>query len=172
MNLDAVLSPGIDLLLFEGEVMISSSEKAAVKNHFKIEEKEGVAQVEGQTWQRKATAQRDRRLGVKAYVLKDDGALENFISHQFLKKLLERGADIQIKEEGWMTVRIARQQEKPFGKEKRKRARIQIQLGTYFYAGWFTVFDIDTYDIVLGKQWMRETNLHYTIDHVANTMNI
>lgn len=133
-----------------------------------------MTQEEGTTWRRRAVAQRHRQWSMNAYILKDDGASENFVSRKYLKKLEEKGARVETKNKGWMTVRTARSQTDPPLKERRQRAKLEVNIGLsgYTYTEWFTVFDIDTYDVVLGKRWVRDINLQHTIDHVQNTMNI
>lgn len=148
LNLDLVHRPRIDLLRFEGKILLSPSNHAAQRHHLQEVE---VVQENGVGWRRRAAGQRNRKWEEKAYILKDDGASENFVSRDYIERLKRKGADVPVRDEGWMTVRTARVQA-DLKKEKRQRAKLHVQVGSYTYVAWFTVFDIDTYDVVLGKR--------------------
>jgi hypothetical protein len=120
---------------------------------------------------RRAVKQRGRMISMSAYVLKDDGASEDFVSKKFVEKLKRKGP-VDIREEGLMRVRTASANSKP-RQEVRRRIKLSITIGSYTCSQrWFTIYDMDGYDIALGKRWMRDINLRHTIDHVQNTMKI
>lgn len=77
-----------------------------------------------------------------------------------------------IQEGGWMRVKTARTSQEDGGpRECRQRAKLTVRIGTsYVHTGWFTIFDLDTYDIILGKDWFTHLNLRHEIDHVNNRM--
>ena len=37
-----------------------------------------------------------------------------------------------------------------------KEARLTIDIGGYIYTGWFVVYKLAKYDLILGKNWMEE----------------
>jgi hypothetical protein len=47
---------------------------------------------------------------------------------------------------------------------------LHLKLENYEYVGWFTVFDLDTYNIILGKRWFQDMNLKHTIDNEQNIL--
>lgn len=146
----------VDLMRIEGKLLVSSSPQKAALN--RPTEKEGIQET-GAAWRRRAVGQRNRTWAVDPYILKDDGASESFVSRDYLDKLKQKGADIETRDEGFMIVRTARHKNEPPPKERRQRAKLRIQLGgSYTYNAWFTVFDVDTYDIILGKRWVRDIN--------------
>jgi hypothetical protein len=55
----------------------------------------------------------------------------------------------------------------------RSDGKLSITIGSYTCSQRrFTIYDMDGYEIALGKRWMRDINLCHTIDHVKNKMKI
>ena len=78
---------------------------------------------------------------------------------------------MEVRKEGWMTIRLGKRAEGPLPRMKRERVDLTIRLGKdYAYSATFTVYDIDTYDVVLGKPWLADLNLRHEIDHKKNRM--
>ena len=70
-----------------------------------------------------------------------------------------------------MTIRLGKRAEGPLPRMRRERVDLTIRLGKdYTYSATFTVYDIDTYDVVLGKPWLADLNLRHEIDHKKNRM--
>jgi len=70
-----------------------------------------------------------------------------------------------------MTIRLGKWADGPLPRMRRERVDLTIRLGKdYTYSATFTVYDIDTYDIVLGKPWLADLNLRHEIDHKKNRM--
>ena len=44
-----------------------------------------------------------------------------------------------------------------------KEARITIDIGGYAYTGWFVVYKLAKYDLILGKNWMEEVPHHVNL---------
>jgi hypothetical protein len=54
---------------------------------------------------------------------------------------------------------------------RRDRVRVEFGIGsTYKSELWFTVNDLEDYDLILGKPWFCQHNLQHTIDYVKNMM--
>ena len=83
-----------------------------------------------------------------AYVLADNGASEVYMSTDMANKLKAQGA--VTRDAGWMEVKTARQQEHQ-GVERRELIHATVSIQDYKYTGWFTIFNLDHYDIILGK---------------------
>jgi len=57
-----------------------------------------------------------------------------------------------VRQEGWMTIRLGKRAEGPLPRMRRERVDLTIRLRKdYTYNTTFTVYNIDTYDVVLGK---------------------
>jgi hypothetical protein len=58
------------------------------------------------------------------------------------------------------------------GIERGQQVRLKLRLGDdgYVYTGWFTVYNILAFDIVLGQRWVRDINGIYSINHRMNEM--
>lgn len=164
-----------DLLRFDGKIEFTSlnkrsydSQRAAVNvNKAQRRSKDGhVSEVitgRGPVVKRSGVVKRE----LSVYVLKDDGASDNFVSEQVAEKLIERGAT-KKEDHGWMRVQTANDQNpKPTRKYK---LRIRVKIGGYSYESHFTIFNLADYDLVLGKKWMQDINLRHTIDHKLNKM--
>jgi hypothetical protein len=102
-------------------------------------------------------------------IVKDDGASENYVSRRFVEALREGGADIAIENAGWMVVETANAHNTD-EVEQRQRAKLRLHIGSYQYETSFTIYDVKSFDIVLGKRWMRDINGRHHIDHDANEM--
>jgi hypothetical protein len=92
-----------------------------------------------------------RRETTTANALADMGGSDNFIARSFLERLREVGIIIAMRTEGLMAVCTA-------GKcslsETIRRDRVRVVFGigsTYKSELWFTVYDLEYYDLVLGK---------------------
>jgi len=86
-----------------------------------------------------------------ARVVKDDGASENYVGRKFIDQLTRQGAALQAKKAGWMIVETANIKAED-GIEKRQRVKWKLRLGaSYVYDAEFTIYDIKSFDIVLGK---------------------
>lgn len=103
-----------------------------------------------------------------AYILKDDGASDNFVSTKFVKSLKEANHRLDIVKKGRMRVRTADNHE-PETKDK-FTVKLHVQIGTYEYVGEFTIYNFGEYDVILGKPWVRDINLRHQINHVDNVM--
>jgi hypothetical protein len=54
---------------------------------------------------------------------------------------------------------------------RRDIVRVEFGIGsTYKSELCFTVYDLEDYDLILGKPWFRQHNLQHTIDYVKNMM--
>jgi len=68
-----------------------------------------------------------------------------------------------------MTIRLGKRAEGPLLRMRRERVDLTVCLGKdHTYNMMFTVYDIDTYDIVFGKPWLADSNLCHEIDHTKN----
>lgn len=105
------------------------------------------------------------------YILKDDGASENFVSRRLVLLAKKRGTLLEERTEGQMIVLTAAKEEPV--KEERRRIRLEISIGNcYSYNAWFTVYDMPTYDIVFGKRWSKDHYGRHAIDHATNILRI
>lgn len=119
----------------------------------------------------KTAREKMRRKDVKhlAYGLKDNGASENFVSSKLVKVLQQRGVPLSIVRAGVMQVRTAGLTENKPPTLQRHLVKLTIWLSkTYWYTSMFTIFNLDTYDFVLGKPFVRHINLRHSCDHVKN----
>jgi hypothetical protein len=111
-----------------------------------------------------------RRETTTANALADMGGSDNFIARSFLGRLREAGVTVEMRTEGLMEVCTAGKRSLS---ETMRRDRVRVALGigsTYKSELWFTVYDLEDYDLILGKPWFRQHNLQHTIDYVKNTM--
>jgi hypothetical protein len=54
---------------------------------------------------------------------------------------------------------------------RRDRVRVAFGIGSMYKSElWFTVYDLEDYDLILGKPWFSQHNLQHTIDYVNNMM--
>jgi hypothetical protein len=116
---------------------------------------------------------RDARLGKwhskAAKAVKDDGALENYVSRSYVENLQKAGANLEIEDDGWMVVETANANVEDVV-ERHQRVTLSLHIGSYVYKARFTIYDVKGFDIVLGKRWMRDINGRYHIDHDSNEM--
>ena len=104
----------------------------------------------------------------EVYVLKDDGASEDFVSTKFVERMQKKGAVVEERTVGRMRVRTA-DNKNPASME-RSMIHLKLKIGTYYYHSWFTIYDLADYDIILGKNWMTHINLRHQINHKTNIM--
>jgi hypothetical protein len=102
---------------------------------------------------------------------KDDGALRNYVKRETVEKLNKKCAVLEERDGGWIIVETANDNAED-GIERRQQVRLKLKLGDdgYAYTGWFTVYDIKGFDIILGKGWVGDINGTYHIDHQTNEM--
>jgi hypothetical protein len=100
-----------------------------------------------------------------AYTLMDGGA-----SHKFVRPALvaaieaASGTKLEKRQRGTMELTSA-------GKVEvlpREQVQLTLKMGRMRYTGWFTVYNLVKYDVILGKDWMEEVK--HTIDHDTNTL--
>jgi hypothetical protein len=101
--------------------------------------------------------------------VKDDDASKNYVSRNYVERLRERGAALEIVNAGWMVVETANAKTQD-SVERRQRVRLRLHIGSYVYEAAFTIYDVKGFDIVLGKRWMRDINGRHYIDHATNEM--
>jgi hypothetical protein len=67
---------------------------------------------------------------------------------------------------GWMIVETANGKVED-GIVRSQQVHLELKLGDdgYTYTGWFTVYDMKGFDIILGKCWVHDINGTYHIDH-------
>jgi hypothetical protein len=107
-----------------------------------------------------------------ANALADMSGSDNFIAWSFLRRLREAGATIEMRTEGLMEVCTARKRSLS-ETMRRDRVRVKFSIGSMYKSElWFTVYDLEDYDLILGKPWFRQHNLQHTIDYVMNIMLI
>ena len=104
---------------------------------------------------------------VKAHVLSDSGASHKFVRPQFLRKLEKLyGQILPVKESGTMKITTANAvMDIPL-----RKVELILNMSGYIYKGWFIVFDLVKYDIVLGKEWLAE--VEHNIDHQQNILKL
>ena len=90
-----------------------------------------------------------RKDKLPAYILKNDGALNYFVSSIYLQKLKDRGAILEEEDAEWMKIRTADSQNP--GKQPRRLVKLNLEIGMYRLSARFMVFDLADYDIILGK---------------------
>lgn len=103
------------------------------------------------------------------YGLQDCGASENFVAPHFLRKLEKHQLSGKVRA-GNMKVATATDNDPE--SMPRWRVRLHMVLGRFRYTSWFTVFDLGTYDFILGKTFLKDINLRHLIDHEKNVMTI
>jgi hypothetical protein len=105
-----------------------------------------------------------------ANALADMGGSDNFIARSFLGRSREAGVTIEMRTEGLIEVCTAGKRSSS-GTMRRDRVRVAFGIGsTYKSELWFTVYDLEDYDLLWGKPWFRQHNLQHTIDYVKNMM--
>ena len=90
---------------------------------------------------------------ITAYTLFDCGASHKFVHPDFVARLNRTGAKVKVRHRGNMELTTAGAVEKlPL-----QEARIALDFNGFRYTGWFVVYRLSKYDVVLGKDWMEET---------------
>ena len=108
----------------------------------------------------------------KARVVKDDGASENYVGSMIIEDLTHEGAALHAKEAEWMNVETSNI-EAVDGIQECQRVKLKLRLsGSYVYEAQFTIYDVKSFDIVLGKRWIRNIHRQYQFDHYSNEMSI
>jgi hypothetical protein len=109
---------------------------------------------------------RDARVAT-AYTLMDGGASHKFVRPPVVEAIeAASGAKVERRDRGYMELTSA-------GKVEylpRVQVKLSLAFGRFHYTGWFTLYNLVKYDIILGKDWMEEVN--HTIDHSTNTLTI
>jgi hypothetical protein len=86
--------------------------------------------------------------------LYDCGASNKFVSKSYIANSTEK---IKIRRRGTMKVTTAGHEERIPRKEVRLTICMRATKGEdYVYTGWFTIYPLAKYDIILGMDWMEE----------------
>ena len=99
--------------------------------------------------------------------MSDSGASHKFVWPQFLRKM-ERltGHILPVMQDGKIKITTANAViEVPL-----RKVELVLDMNGYIYTGWFIVFDLVKYDIVLGKEWLAE--VEHEIDHQRNILKL
>jgi hypothetical protein len=104
-----------------------------------------------------------------AKTAQDDGALENYVKRETVKKLKKKGAVLEERDSSWMIIEMVNDKIQD-GIERWQQVDLKLKLGEdgYAYMGWFTVYDVNRFDIVPGKCWVHNINRMYHFDHRTN----
>ncbi|KAF8241657.1 hypothetical protein K440DRAFT_641582 [Wilcoxina mikolae CBS 423.85] len=89
-----------------------------------------------------------------AYTLYDCGASHKFVSPNFLQQLPTGKPKTRHRGNMQLTT-AARVETLPL-----KELRLNLVIGGLVYQGWFVVYSLAKYDIILGKNWMEEVPHH------------
>lgn len=105
--------------------------------------------------------------GLKAHVLSDSGASHKFVRPQFLRKM-ERltGHILPVMQDGKIKVTTAN----AVIEAALRKVELVLDMDGCIYKGWFIVFDLVKYDIILGKEWLAE--VEHEIDHQQNILKL
>ena len=95
-----------------------------------------------------------------AYTLWDCGGNHKFIHPDLTAKLRAAGGIIKTRNCGSMELTTARRRERMPLRE----ARLSLDIGGYTYRGWFVLYMLVKYDIILGKSWMEEVPHHVDLN--------
>jgi len=78
---------------------------------------------------------------------------------------------LEERDGGWMIVEMLNDKVED-GIERRQQVHLKLKLGddSYAYTGWFTVYDVKGFEIILGKRWVCDINGTYHINHRTNEM--
>jgi hypothetical protein len=102
-----------------------------------------------------------------AYTLMDGGASHKFVKPSMLEAIeAAAGEKMERRNRGTMELTSA-------GKVEhlpRVQVKLKIAFGRFKYSGWFTLYNLVKYDIILGKDWMEE--IKHDIDHTTNVLTI
>ena len=106
--------------------------------------------------------EREKEEGVQAYTLYDCGASHKFVSPDFIQKL--PNGKLKARHRGNMQLTTAGKVETlPL-----KEVRLNLDIGGLAYQGWFIIYPLAKYDIILGKDWMEEIPHH--VNHKKNRL--
>jgi hypothetical protein len=108
---------------------------------------------------------RDGRVTV-AYTLMDGGASHKFVKPSVVAAIEAAGVKLEKRRRGYMELTSA-------GKVEhlpRVQVKLTLAFGRLQYSGWFTLYNLAKYDVILGKDWMEEVK--HTIDHSTNLLTI
>jgi hypothetical protein len=110
---------------------------------------------------------RDDRVVSTAYTLMDGGASHKFVKPSLLEAIeAAAGEKMERRHRGTMELTSA-------GKVEylpRVQVKLKIVFGRFKYSGWFTLYNLVKYDIILGKDWMEE--IKHDIDHTTNVLTV
>ena len=82
-----------------------------------------------------------------AYTLWDCGGSHKFVHPDLIAKLRAAGLTVKTRSRGSMDLTTAGRRERMPLRE----ARISLDIGGYNYRGWFVLYKLAKYDIILGK---------------------
>ena len=107
----------------------------------------------------------------KGYTLVDTGASHKFVRPAFLEKLTNENIKFTSRRYGTMRQTTAGNIETlPCHQAKLTLAMGNPHGTCFWYTGWFTVYDLVNYDIILGKDWHEQVK--HTIDYKQNILTI
>ena len=111
-------------------------------------------------WRRREREKKKRE--IVAYTLYDCGASHKFVNPSLLQKLA--GGKPKTRHRGDMQLTTAgRVETLPL-----KEVHLELDIGGLMYSGWFVVYPLAKYDIILGKDWMEEIPHH--VNHRKNRL--
>jgi hypothetical protein len=90
-----------------------------------------------------------------------------------VKKLKKKGAVLEERDSSWMIVEMANDKIQD-GIERWQQVDLKLKLGEdgYAYTEWFTVYDVNRFDIIPGTCWVHNINGMYHFDHRTNEILI
>ena len=95
-----------------------------------------------------------------AYTLWDCGGSHKFVHPDLIAKLRAAGGIIKTRNRGSMELTTAGRREcMPL-----REARLSLDIGGFTYRGWFVLYTLAKYDIILGKSWMEEVPHHVDLN--------
>lgn len=168
-----------NLLRFNGSIAFTSREPITKRRHKAAQKEQPMKDKNGNLsrvktdsskWKPNTKSKSDDKVQhrTSAYILKDDGGLDYFVSTAYVQKLREKVALLQEIDAGWMRVRTA---DNHHPKRAPKRLlKLNLKIGSYKLSTLFTVFDLADYDIILGKRWMQHIKLRHNINNKTHVM--
>jgi hypothetical protein len=109
---------------------------------------------------------REKRVAT-AYTLMDGGASHKFVTPSLVAAIEAAvGEKMERRSRGHMELTSA-------GKVEylpRVQVKLKIAFGRFKYSGWFTLYNLVKYDMILGKDWMEE--IGHDINHTTNALTI
>jgi hypothetical protein len=98
----------------------------------------------------------------EAYTLWDYGASHKIVNPEFVDQVCDGDTKIKSRRCAEMLLTTAGLTERfPL-----KEVRLTLDLGKYHYTGWFVVYKLAKYDIILGKNWMQEVGHHVDLQWI------